>query len=327
MSIDEGLSFMENPSSNKIKIGISSCLTGENVRFDSGHKRNSFIMNVLASHFQFMPFCPEVEIGLGVPRETIRLVRVDNETRCVGTKTKDLDVTEKLRTCATQQGHWHQELCGYILKKDSPSCGMERVRLYSGDMPERIGVGIYAKELIKNFPYLPVEEEGRLGDAVLRENFIQRVFVYARWKALIRDDFSWKRLTEFHANHKYIYMSHDQNEALDLGRWLANSSKIDSDDLQNTYLEKMMRLLKKRADRKAHTNTLQHIQRHLKTLLEKDDKQELREVIEQYRNGLLPLIVPITLLKHHFRKNPHPYITNTYYMQPHPSELMLLNTL
>ena len=311
----------------KIKVGISSCLLGEQVRFDSGHKRNSFIMNVLAPHFEFTPFCPEVEIGLGVPRETIRLVLVEGETHCVGTKTKQLDVTKKLKNCAREQARWHQDLCGYILKKDSPSCGMERVRLYKNDVPERNGVGLYAAELIKNFPYLPIEEEGRLGDAVLRENFIQRVFIYARWKVLIGAGFSWKNLTEFHANHKYIYMSHDQHKAQELGRWLADNSKMPPDRLQESYLEQMMCLLKKRASRKTHTNTLQHIQGYLKNCLNKEDKQELNELIEEYRKGLVPLIVPITLLKHHFRENPHPYILNTYYMQPHPSELMLLNTL
>lgn len=318
---------MDNPGPPRIKIGISSCLLGEKVRFDSGHKRNSFIINVLAPHFEFIPFCPEMDIGLGVPRETIRLVLVDDEIRCVGTKTKELDVTDQLKESARKQTHWQQDLCGYILKKDSPSCGMERVRLYKNDMPERNGTGIYAAGLMQNFPYLPVEEEGRLGDAVLRENFIQRVFVYARWRALIQDNFSWKTLTDFHANHKYIYMSHDQNKAQDLGRWLANSNKMELNDLKQNYLDKMMFILKKRASRKTHANTLQHIQGYLTSVLTKDDKQELSEVIDQYRKGLLPLIVPITLLKHHFRNNPHPYITNSFYMKPHPSELMLLNAL
>lgn len=310
-----------------IKIGISSCLMGENVRFDSGHKRNSFIMNVLTPHFEFVPFCPEVDIGLGTPRETIRLAIIDDETRCIGSKSQDLDVTDQLKECADQQMHWHQQLCGYIFKKDSPSCGMERVRLYKNDTPDRSGVGIYAQTLMQNFPHLPVEEEGRLGDAVLRENFIQRVFIYARWKSLTEADFSWKSLTDFHANHKYIYMSHDQKSAKELGNWLANNSKTALTELKDTYLDKMMSLLKKRASRKTHTNTLQHIQGYLKNGLEKDDKQELNDVIGQYRQGTLPLIVPITLLRHHFRKNPHPYISNSLYMQPHPSELMLLNTL
>jgi len=311
----------------KIKVGISSCLIGEVVRFDAGHKRNSFIMSVLASHFEFVPFCPEMAIGLGTPREAIRLVSVNGEVRAVGSKTKTLDVTEKLKDCSEQQRHWHQELCGYVFKKDSPSCGMERVKLYKNDMPERIGVGLYAAGLMKSFPHLPVEEEGRLGDPVLRENFIQRVFVYARWNSLINSDFCWKTLTGFHANHKYIYMSHNQKMAQELGQWLAENNRASNEELKEAYLTKMMRLLKERATRKNHANTLGHIQGYLKNSIDKDDKQELIEVLDQYRRGLLPLVVPITLLRHHFRKFPHPYITDTYYMQPHPSELMLLNNL
>ncbi len=316
-----------DPNTCRIKIGISSCLIGENVRFDSGHKRNSLIMNMLAPHFQLLAFCPEMEIGLGTPRETLRLVSIDEQIRCVGTKTDTLDVTHRLKTSAEEQAHWHHDLCGYILKKDSPSCGMERVRVYKNDMPARTGVGIYADTLMKNFPHLPIEEEGRLEDPVLRENFIQRVFVFARWKALVHTDFSWRTLTEFHARHKYIYMSHDQNGAQALGRWLANSDQTALEALKKHYLEQMMHLLKKRATRKTHANTLSHIQGYLKGSLTTDDKQALHETIEQYRQGLLPLIVPITLLRHHFRKNPHPYITQSFYMQPHPSELKLLNTL
>jgi uncharacterized protein YbgA (DUF1722 family)/uncharacterized protein YbbK (DUF523 family) len=312
---------------NPIKIGISSCLLGEQVRFDSGHKKNACILNVLGPHFEFVPFCPEVSIGLGIPRETIRLVMRDDQVRCVGNKTPDLDVTEKLIDCGERRKKIHQALSGYILKKDSPSCGMERVKLYTGDMPERKGVGLFAATLMKNFPYLPVEEEGRLNDPVLRENFIQRVFIYARWQALVDGDFSWKALCEFHAQHKYIYLSHNQNDAKTLGKWLAENNQLELGSLQEAYLSKMMALLKQRASRKRHTNTLQHIQGYLKKHICADDKQELAECIQQYNQGLLPLIVPMTLLKHHFRKYPHPYITDTYYMAPHPSELMLLNSL
>lgn len=311
----------------KIKIGVSSCLLGENVRFDSGHKRNTYITKVLSQFFEFRGFCPEVAIGLGVPRPTIRLILKDDEVRCVGNKDPELDVTEKLYQSAESQKHWHQELCGYILKKDSPSCGMERVRLYKGEMPDRNGVGLYAKRLMENFPHLPVEEEGRLGDPVLRENFIQRVFVYHRWQSLLDEGVNRKNLTEFHAQHKYIFMSHNQSEAKALGAWLANSHELELAEICETYLGKMMSLLKLRASKKNHANTLTHIQGYLKRSLTKEDKQELVNTIDKYREGLLPLIVPITLLRHHFMHYPDPYITNTYYMNPHPSELMLLNGL
>jgi len=318
---------MSQENLEKIKIGISSCLLGEKVRFDSGHKRNAYVNNVLSNYFEFTAFCPEVEIGLGIPREPIRLVIFDEEVRCVGTKNKSMDVTEKLYQSADEQKDWHQQLCGYILKKGSPSCGMERVRLYRGDMPERIGVGLYARRLIQNFPELPVEEEGRLEDSLLRENFIQRVYIYWRWKKLLEEPACFNDLTEFHARHKYIFMSHDQTLARELGTWLAENHKTEISNVTSQYLSKMMSLLKHIATRRNHVNTLQHIQGYLKKHLTADDKLELTTNIHQYRKGLLPLVVPITLLRHHFRHNPNSYISDSYYMQPHPAELMLLNSL
>ena len=317
-----------NPESlQKIRIGISSCLMGEKVRFDSGHKRNAYINGILSNFFEFTAFCPEVEIGLSIPREPIRLVTLNEKVRCVGTRNPDLDVTEDLYRSADEQQFWHQQLCGYILKKGSPSCGMERVRLYKGDIPDRIGVGLYAERLMQNFPDLPVEEEGRLEDPVLRENFIQRVYIYSRWHNLMAQAVSMKNLTLFHAQHKYIYMSHDQSMARQLGSWLAENNKSDLTMLTRQYLSKMMTLLKHPATRKNHVNTLQHIQGYLKNHLDADDRAELTTNISQYREGLLPLIVPITLLRHHFRHHPNHYISDSYYMQPHPAELMLLNSL
>ena len=311
----------------KIKVGVSSCLMGEKVRFDSGHKKNAYINDILSEYFEFSTFCPEVEIGLGTPRETIRLVQVEDQVRCVGTKTPDLDVTEKLIASADSQKDWHQQLCGYILKKSSPSCGMERVRLYKGNHPDKTGVGLYAKRLMDNFPQLPVEEEGRLGDARLRENFIQRVYVYSRWKTLMAENLTMQGLQQFHAQHKYIFMSHDQVLAKELGALLARKGTQDIQDLADHYLASMMDLLKIIATRKTHVNTLQHLQGYLKTHINSDDKQELLFNFDQYRKGLLPLIVPITLLRHYFRRFPNDYITNSYYLQPHPGELMLLNGL
>ncbi|MEH6542490.1 MAG: DUF523 and DUF1722 domain-containing protein [Porticoccaceae bacterium] len=319
--------LMDTPSTQNIKIGISSCLLGENVRFDSGHKKNAYVTGVLKDYFEFLPFCPEVEIGLGIPREAVRLVSVNGEIRCKGSKNDDLDVTEKLRDIAEKQRQWHETLCGYILKKDSPSCGMERVKIYSGDMPNRKGTGLYAQKVMENFPCLPVEEEGRLEDAHLRENFIQRVYVYSRWKMMRSQRFSITHLQEFHAKHKYIFMSHNQTKSRMLGALLAENSGSDLGSLADKYLDNMMRTLKCIASRKNHVNTLQHIQGYLKKYLDAEDKAELNTVIEDYRKGLLPLIVPITLLRHHFRKHPNNYITQSYYMSPHPGELMLLNNI
>lgn len=325
-------SNMNGQSHHKINIGISSCLLGESVRFDSGHKKNAYITGVLLDYFEFLPFCPEVKIGLGIPREPIRLVNISDEVHCIGTKTKSLDVTQALKETADDQQHWHKNLCGYILKKDSPSCGMARVKLYSNpdsknNHSTKDGIGIYAQRLMENFPFLPIEEEGRLTDAHLRENFIQRVYIYSRWRAMCDDGLTLANLQAFHANHKYIFMSHDQLKAKELGALLADTKDIELDKLAFIYLEKMTLLLKIIASRKKHVNTLQHIQGYLKKNLDADDKAELNELIEGYKNGLLPLIVPITLLRHHFRRYPNEYITQSFYMAPHPGEMMLLNNI
>jgi len=315
------------PDKDKILIGISSCLLGERVRFDSGHKKHSYITDTLGQHFTFRPYCPEMAIGLGTPRETIRLVMNDDEIRCVGTKTETLDVTDALTENAQQQADWHRDLCGYILKKDSPSCGMERVKVYKGTMPERIGSGLYARVLLDNFPHLPVEEEGRLGDPVLRENFIKRVFVFRHWRDLEAEGISMASLTDFHAQYKYVSLSHDQQSTRDLGKRLADAAGEDIDDVAQWYFSELMRILTIKATRKNHVNVLQHLQGFLKNDLDKEDKKELSDTIENYRQALLPLIVPITLLRHHFRRHPKPFVARSKYLEPHPSELMLLNTL
>lgn len=318
-----------------ITLGISSCLLGHEVRYDSGHKRNAFVTGQLAEYFEFRPFCPEMEIGLGVPRETIRLVNIDDEIRCVGNKTETLDVTEALYESAEQQKPWHSTISGYILKKGSPSCGMERVKVFKKDknnhlMPSPVGAGLYAQRLMDNFPNLPIEEEGRLEDPQLRENFIQRVFIYDRWQELLASGLSTSKLQSFHAKHKYIFMSHNQNKGRELGKILVlpnKATEAELVELAEKYEAAMMALLKIVATPKNHVNTLMHIQGYLKEHLDGDDKAELRDMIMQYQQGLVPLIVPITLLRHHFRRHPNEYIENSYYMDPHPSELMLLNRI
>ena len=309
----------------KIPIGISSCLLGQNVRYDGGHKRDAYIIGTLGEYFDFHAFCPEVEIGLGTPRPTIHLVKVDNDVRCVGIKNPELDVTDRLRHHAEHKKDLHADLCGYILKKGSPSCGMERVKVYEEKQSHKDGAGIYAQEMMRLNPLLPVEEEGRLGDAGLRENFIQRVYVLSRWKQMLTEGLTPSGITHFHARHKLIIMSHDDYR--DLGQLLAGVTKINVTQVAEQYILQLMMLLKKVANRKNHVNVLQHIQGYLKKDLGADDKAELCEVIERYRNGYIPLIVPITLLKHHFRKSPDLYIEDSYYMSPYPQELQLINQL
>ena len=309
----------------KIPIGISSCLLGEQVRFDGSHKRDAYIVGTLSEYFDFYPFCPEVAIGLGIPRPTIHLVKTDDVIRCVGVKNPELDLTNRLLDVAEQQKERHSGLCGYILKKDSPSCGMERVKVYSGNQPHREGFGIFAQEMMRNNPLLPVEEEGRLGDPGLRENFIQRVYVLYRWQQLLAEGLSAQKLTHFHARHKLIIMSHaDYRE---LGQLLARLSKDNLLEIAGQYISQLMNTLKIVVNRSNHVNVLQHIQGYLKKELSTDDKAELCEVIERYRSGEIPLIVPLTLLKHHFRKSPDTYIEESYYLSPYPQELKLINQL
>ncbi len=309
----------------KIPVGISSCLLGEQVRFDGSHKRDAYIVGTLGKYFDFHPYCPEVAIGLGVPRPTIHLVKIDNTIRCVGIKNPELDLTARLSDYAGQQKNSHADLCGYILKKDSPSCGMERVKVYVGNQPHREGFGIYALEMMRNNPLLPVEEEGRLGDPGLRENFIQRVYVLHRWQQLLAEGLTPQKLTHFHARHKLIIMSHaDYRE---MGQLLASLTKDNLLTIAERYIFMLMNILKIVVNRSNHVNVLQHIQGYLKKELSIDDKAELCEIIERYRNGEIPLIVPLTVLKHHFRKSPDTYIDESYYMSPYPQELQLINQL
>jgi uncharacterized protein YbgA (DUF1722 family)/uncharacterized protein YbbK (DUF523 family) len=317
----------EKPGKAKIPVGVSSCLVGEKVRFDGGHKQNRYILDTLGQFFRFRPFCPEMAIGLGVPRETIRLVSIDGRTEAVGNKNRHLNFTRPLIQSAEDQAGWHAEIFGYIVKKDSPSCGMERVRVYQGEVPKRDGRGLYTQTMMRNFPSLPVEEEGRLGDPVLRESFVKRVIIYKRWHDMLADGLSWAALTDFHASHKLILYSHNQQLGRELGRELAASRDRPIAEYAKQYIEQMMTILKITAKRSNHVNVLEHIRGYLKHELDKDDKRELTESIENYRLGLLPLIVPITLLRHHFRRHPDPYIEQSRYMQPHPDELMLLNSL
>lgn len=316
----------------KIKIGISSCLLGQAVRFDGGHKRDGYITGTLGLYFDFVPLCPEIGAGLGVPRPTMHLVRKDGRLRSVNVKDASIDHTEALEHYFNQVQTPLQVVSGYILKKNSPSCGMERVKVYSvlkhNVPPERDGVGIFAHALREQFPLLPIEEEGRLCDPVLRENFIQRVFIYHRWQQLQVAGLKPGDLVDFHADHKYILMAHDQDIARELGQMVAQVGTVtDFSVLATHYLRLLMTALEKRVTRGQHANVLMHLMGYLKGGIDAADRQEMLDTIHQYRHGYVPLVVPITLLKHHFRRHPQPYIERQHYLNPHPRELMLRNQL
>jgi uncharacterized protein YbgA (DUF1722 family)/uncharacterized protein YbbK (DUF523 family) len=313
----------------KINIGISSCLLGQEDRFDGGHKRDRFITDRLAEFVEFLPICPEMAIGLGVPRQPIKLVGTPNSQRVIGTRNPDLDVTEDLLRYARQTAGELANICGYIFKSKSPSCGMERVKLYpeNGSAPTKDGVGQYASAIMEIMPSLPAEEEGRLNDPLLRENFIERIFVYSRWLNLCSSTLSMARLIDFHTKHKLVVLSRGQRGYKLLGRMIANTERLPLLTLADRYISSLMDILGLPATRRSHSNVLQHIQGYLKDALDGADKEELAETINQYRIGLLPLIVPITLLRHHCRRNPNAYIFDQVYLNPHPPELMLRNSL
>ncbi len=318
----------DTPALDKIRVGISSCLLGFEVRFDKGHKRDSYINGTLSEYFEFVPVCPEMAIGLGTPREPIRLVGDAERPRAVGVKTAGLDVTEALEAYGLQMSRELHDISGYILKRASPSCGMERVKLYHANrMPGGHTSGVYARVFMQAQPLLPVEEEGRLSDPVLRENFIQRVFVYHRWQGLQAQGMTPAALVDFHTRHKLMVMAHSQAALQRLGRLVARAGSEPLEELAQTYVTELMETLKRRARRKQHANVLMHLMGYLKRALDSDDKAEMLETVEAYRLGQVPLVVPITLLRHHFRRHPAPYVQDQYYLEPHPKELMLRNVL
>jgi len=316
-------------ATDTIKIGISACLLGQPVRYNGGHKASQLCLEVLSRHFEFIPLCPEQAIGLGVPRQPIRLVGDPQNPRAQGTKDPELDVSEALRDYGQRAAGQLHDISGYILMQKSPSCGMERVKVYrdNGHLAESGGRGLFAAALMRARPELPVEEDGRLNDPVLRENFITRVFAHAEWQRLQRDGLTRKGLIGFHERYKYQLMASSRVQYQQLGRTLAQSAAIPLQAFAPRYFRQLMSALRQPANRGSHSNVLQHISGYLKRALSAAEKQELQQLIEQYRLGVVPLVVPMTLLKHHFRRHPHAYIARQAYLQPHPETLSLRNDL
>lgn len=318
------------PTTGKPRIAISACLLGENVRFNGGHKQSPLCSQALADYFDFVPLCPEVAIGLGVPREPIRLVGDPQQPQAVGTVHRDLNVTGALDAYGQDMAAEHTDLCGYIFMQKSPSCGLERVKVYrdNGTPVDGGGRGIYAQAFCARHPNLPVEEDGRLHDPVLRENFLTRVFVYATWQQLLVEGLTRHRLLAFHSRYKYLLMAHSPAHYKSLGNLLGSMGKgCDLQALAADYFSKLMSALKKCATRGTHSNVLQHISGYLKQVISAEDKQEIQTLIGQYRHGIVPLVVPLTLLKHHFRQHPDRYIAQQAYLQPHPENLSLRNAI
>jgi uncharacterized protein YbgA (DUF1722 family)/uncharacterized protein YbbK (DUF523 family) len=319
--------------SRPIRIGVSACLLGERVRFDGGHKRNDFLVDTLGPFVQFVTVCPEVEFGLGTPRRTLRLVADGAEVRLV--ENVDAKEQQTARDHTAGMGSWarrrvallrRDELSGYVLKKDSPSCGMERVKVYgNGRMPIRNGRGLFARALIDAYPNLPVEEEGRLMDPHLRENFIERVFAYHALRGFFAGAWTIGGLVAFHTARKLQLLAHAAAAYQGLGRMVANATTTPRPELRERYENEFMAALRRPATIAHHTNVLQHIAGYFKDRLDAPSRRELAAVIADYRAGLVPLVVPITLIRHHVNILDVAYLKEQVYLQPHPKELMLRN--
>jgi uncharacterized protein YbgA (DUF1722 family)/uncharacterized protein YbbK (DUF523 family) len=309
-----------------IRIGVSTCLLGEPVRFDGGHKRDPFLVETFGRFVEWVSVCPEVEAGLGVPRESMHLRRLDDQVRLITTKT-GIDYTDAMRRYAARRvaALAAHDLCGYVLKKGSPSCGMEGVKIYGRNGPVASGRGLFAETLLRAFPHLPVEEEGRLSDPRLRENFVERVFAFHRLRSLFRGRWTIGSLVAFHGAHKLQLMAHSPRRHAQIGSMVAGAKGVPRAALRTSYEAQFMGTLAVMATPGRHVNVLQHILGYFRDRLDAASRRELIDLIEDYRLGLVPLVVPLTLVRHHVRRFAISHLQAQTYLQPHPKELMLRN--
>jgi uncharacterized protein YbgA (DUF1722 family)/uncharacterized protein YbbK (DUF523 family) len=309
----------------KLKIGISACLLGDKVRFDGGHKALHFANKTLSNYVDYQSVCPEVGIGMSIPRKPIRLIDHEDQIKLVATRDSSIDYTEVMHTFANQKMKSCNQLDGFIVTAKSPSCGMERLKVYDyeGNVQHRKGVGLFTQTLIATYPNLPVEEDGRLNDAPLRENFIERIFAFNNWRTQVAPSNEIKNLIKFHSNHKYQIMSHSYQGYKKLGQLVANQANLDFDEIKELYIADFMQIMKSVASRKRHSNVLQHVQGYFKKQLTTEDKAELTKLIVDYRTGLVPLLSPVTLIKHYLKKYPNDYLSQQTYFNPYPLSMGL----
>lgn len=312
----------------KLRVGVSACLLGQKVRYDGQHKRDAFLVDVLGEFVAWVPVCPELEVGMGVPREPIRLVGAAAAPRLVAERS-GADHTAAMRRYAEARVEElsRLDLCGFVTKKDSPSCGLARVRIYpeKGGPPRRDGVGAFARVLVERLPLLPVEEEGRLNDPALRESFIERIFAYARWKEAVAAGMRRGDLVAFHTAHKLALLAHSPAAYRRLGALVAGMGKGAIAPTLEAYGRGFMEALRVPATRGRHVNVLQHMLGYFRETLPRDDRKELEEVVRDYERGLVPLVVPQTLLRHHVRRQGVEYLAGQTYLDADPKELMLRN--
>ena len=313
---------------NKIKIGVSSCLIGEEVRWNGGHKKDRYVQGVLDNYFEYVPTCPEVDVGMGIPRETVALYGVLEDHKMISKKSQT-DWTAKMNTYMKGRISTlrKNDLCGYIFKSKSPSCGIGRVPIYSkfGSNKVRHGPGMFASAFMKTLPLIPVEDEGSLHDPVIRENFIVRVFCFNRLQTFLKERFTMGALVSFHTKHKFLILSHSKKQYDAMGKLVANAKKIKTAELKTRYSKLFMAALTYKSTPKKNTDVLLHMTGFLKKILTREEKKNILSVIEDYRNELLPLVVPVTLIYHQVKKHNIEYLLDQVYLNPHPKELMLRN--
>lgn len=312
---------------NRIRIGVSACLLGQPVRFDGSHKHDRYLTGTLGEYLDFVPVCPEVEAGFPIPREPFRLVGDPENPRFMTTRSQ-VDHTERMAAWAERRVREleRENLCGFIFKSDSPSSGLMRVKVYNAKgMAEKKGAGVFARAFTRHFPLLPVEEEGRLNDAKLREMFIEQIFTLKRWRETLAQPASMKTLVDFHARHKLLILSHSPVHAQRMGKLVAGGRQATLRTVCAEYEALLLDALRMKTTTKKNMNVLQHIMGYFKRQLSPDEKQELLEVLDHYHNEHLPLIVPVTLLNHYVRKYDQPYLKQQVYLNPHPLALKLRN--
>ena len=313
---------------NKIKIGVSSCLLGEKVRWNGDHKQDRYVRDVLGNYFEYIATCPEVDVGMGIPRETVALYGTLENPRMIGKKTQT-DWTRKMNnyTKGRISELAKHDLCGYIFKSKSPSCGTGRVNVYSkfGSAKVRQGLGMFASAFTKTLPLIPVEDEGRLHDPRIKENFIIRVFCFYRLGCLLRERFSIGKLVKFHTKHKFLLLSHSRKHYDTMGQLVANAKSSKLEELKVRYSNLFMEALTYKSTPKKNTGVLLHMMGFLKKILTRSEKEDILATIEDYRKELLPLIVPVTLIRHQVNKHNVEYLLDQIYLNPHPKELMLRN--
>ena len=312
-------------AADRPRVGISLCLLGEEVRHDGGHKHDRYATGVLGQHFQWVPVCPEVEVGMGTPREPVNLLRTEDGVIMRGIRSGE-DWTERMQQYSDRRVPelMQRELHGFLLKKDSPTCGMERVRLYDhNNVPGRDGVGLFAQALRDHVPNLPLEEEGRLNDKPLRENFITRVYSYYRWRNLVQAEPTPHAVITFHTQHKMLLLAHSPKHYYELGKLVGEAGNLPMEELLDRYEKIFMQALAKPASLGRQVNALQHLMGYLRETVSAEDKAELTGVIQEYHDGIVPLIVPLTLLRHHLRQIEDPWVEQQVYLQPYPRELAL----